>query len=176
MLLVEVGRSELRRKRPPVGIAQRLRARAEAAHRPRGNVGGCSRLLVRCRHASCSHCERPGKIMKTTIEEEKSFKIVIIQKAGVAPRAGEVICCAHNTKRRSATPRRPGGELPQFESHSRTEGGHGPGRFWRVDPSSILSMADSEAALKKPVLCCLYYKIGPGLPGDRQPVGDDKRN
>ena len=28
----------------------------------------------------------------------------------------------------------------------------------------------------KPALGCLYYKIGPGLPEDRQPVDDDKRN
>ena len=63
------------------------------------------------------------------------------------------LCKPHyypNTKKhRSATPRRPGGEShPQFEPHSRTEGGHGPGGIWRVGPSSILSMADSEAALK----------------------------
>ena len=37
---------------------------------------------------------------------------------------------------------------PQFEPHSRTEGGHSPGGIWRVGPSSILSMADSEAASK----------------------------
>ena len=41
-----------------------------------------------------------------------------------------------------------GERYPQFEPHSRTEGGHGPGVISRVGLSSIISMADSEAALK----------------------------
>ena len=43
---------------------------------------------------------------------------------------------------------RTGKSHPQFEPQSRTGGGHGPGGIWQVGPSSILSMADSEAALK----------------------------
>ena len=81
-------------------------------------------FLVRCRFCFCPHGRK------------KTAQRTFFERAG-------------NTKRRSATPRRPGGEShPQFEPHSRTEGGHGPGEIWRVGPSSILSMADSEAALK----------------------------
>ena len=43
---------------------------------------------------------------------------------------------------------RTGKSHPQIEPHSRTGDGHGPGGIWQVGPSSILSMADSEAGLK----------------------------
>ena len=56
---------------------------------------------------------------------------------------------------------------PQFEPHSRTEGGHGSGGIWRVGPSSGLSMADLEAALKSRPSCVAFITRAaiPGVAG-----------